>query len=112
MVTFNSSPYFAITGMHPLLSFDIAEASYLLPPPKSALSTTDLIARRAIALQKRSTDLSHLHSKVFQARLKVVIRFEQEHAVTIKDFHFRLGNLVLKQYTTIEKALNKKMQPR
>ena len=32
--------------------------------------------------------------------------------MTIKDFHFRLGNLVLKQHTAIEKALNKKMQPR
>src|SRR6266542_919955 len=36
------SPYFAVTGTHPLLPFDIAEASYLLPPPKLALSTTDL----------------------------------------------------------------------
>jgi len=45
-------PYFAITGMHPLLPFNIAEDLYLLPPPKSAVLTTDLIARRAIALQK------------------------------------------------------------
>jgi hypothetical protein len=41
------SPYFAVTGTHPLLPFDISEASYLLPPPDSILSTTDLIARRA-----------------------------------------------------------------
>ncbi|CAK5266821.1 unnamed protein product, partial [Mycena citricolor] len=47
------SPYFAVTGTHPLLPLDISEATYLLPPPKSVLSTTDLIARRAIALQKR-----------------------------------------------------------
>ena len=38
-------PYFAVTGTHPLLPFDIAEALYLLLPPKLALSTTDLIAR-------------------------------------------------------------------
>jgi len=38
------SPYFAVTGTHPLLPFDIVEASYLLPPPNSVLSTTDLIA--------------------------------------------------------------------
>jgi hypothetical protein len=51
------SPYYAATGTHPLLPFDIAEASYLLPPPETVLSTTDLIARRAIALQKREEDL-------------------------------------------------------
>lgn len=27
------SPYFATTGAHPLLPFNIAEANYLLPPP-------------------------------------------------------------------------------
>jgi len=39
------SPYFTVTGIHPLLPFNIAKASYLLPPPNSILSTTDLIAR-------------------------------------------------------------------
>ena len=46
------SPYFVMTGTHPLLPFDIAEANYLLPPPDLPLSTTDLIARHVIALQK------------------------------------------------------------
>ena len=46
------SPYFATTGIHPLLPFDIAEANYLLPPPEATLLTTDLIAQRATTLQK------------------------------------------------------------
>src|ERR1700677_3939466 len=46
------SPYFAVTGTHPVLPFDISEATYLQPASTSVLSTTDLIARRAIALQK------------------------------------------------------------
>ena len=106
------SPYFAVTGTHPLLPFDIAEASYLLPPPTSILSTTDLIARRAIALQKRHEHLSTLHSKVFEARLKAAVRFEKEHALTVRDFDFKLGDLVLLRNTAIEKALNRKMRPR
>jgi len=106
------SPYFAVTGTHPLLPFDIAEASYLLPPPDSVLSTTDLIARRAIALQKRTEDLSRLHSKVLHARLNAAIRFEKEHAATIKDYNFQLGDLVLMRNTAIEKALNRKMRAR
>ncbi len=106
------SPYFAVTGTHPLLPFDIAEASYLLPPPDSVLSTTDLIARCAIALQKRTEDLSRLHSKVLHARLNAAIRFEKEHAATIKDYNFQLGDLVLMRNTAIEKALNRKMRAR
>ncbi|KZT66697.1 hypothetical protein DAEQUDRAFT_641245, partial [Daedalea quercina L-15889] len=46
------SPYFAATGTHPILPLDVVEATYLVPPPETALDTTDLIARRAIALQK------------------------------------------------------------
>jgi hypothetical protein len=63
------SPYFATTGTQPLLPFDISEANYLLPPPDTILSTTELISRRALALQKRRTDLTQLHNKVYSARL-------------------------------------------
>ena len=106
------SPYFAVTGTHPLLPFDIAESNYLLPPPESVLSTTDLIARQAIALQKRFSHLSQLHSKVYEARIKAAVRFEEEHANTIKDYNFSLGDLVLICHTAIEKSLNCKMRPR
>jgi transposase InsO family protein len=70
------SPYFAATGTHPLLPIDIAEANYLLPPPDSVLSTTDLIARRAITLQKRRNQLSRLKSQVYTARVQAAITFE------------------------------------
>jgi hypothetical protein len=61
------SPYFAVTGAHPILPFDIAEATYLQPPPTSIMSMTDLISRHTIALQKRSADVNTLYSKVYQA---------------------------------------------
>ena len=54
------SPYFAATGTHPLLSVEISEANYLLPAPISTLSTTNLIARQAITLQKRRDQLAKL----------------------------------------------------
>jgi len=104
------SPYFAVTGTHPLLPFDIAESNYLLPPPDSVLSTTDLIARRAIALQKRRAHLANLHDKVYDARIKATIKFELEHSRTMKDYTFSLGDLVLMRNTAIEKALNRKMR--
>jgi hypothetical protein len=64
------SPYFVITGAHPILPFNIAEATFLQPPPNSVMSTTNLISPCAIALQKCSADVNNLYSKVYQARLK------------------------------------------
>ena len=106
------SPYFAVTGAHPVLPFDILEATYLQPVPTSILSTTDLIARRAIALQKRCEDVEKLYSKVYRARLKAAICFEKSHAKTIRNFDFKWGDLVLMRNTKIEKSLNWKMRPR
>jgi hypothetical protein len=106
------SPYFAVTGSHPLIPLDISEATYLQPPPNSILSSTDLIARRAIALQKRSEDVNKLYSNVYSARLKAATRFELEHQRTIRDYDFTRGDLVLMRNTQIEKALNRKMRPR
>jgi hypothetical protein len=106
------SPYFAVTGAHPILPFDIAEATYLQPPPTSVMLMTDLISRRAIALQKCSADINTLYSKVYQARLKAARRFEQDHFHTLKDFDFQRGSLVLMRNTQIEKSLNKKMHAR
>ena len=100
------APYFAITGTHPLLPFDIIKANYLLPPPDSLLSTGDLIARRAVALQKRQVDLENLKGKIHQAQNKAAIWFEREHGRTIHDFDFKTGNLILVRNTAIKKALN------
>ncbi|OBZ76577.1 Transposon Tf2-6 polyprotein [Grifola frondosa] len=106
------SPYFAVTGTHPIIPLDISEATYLQPAPESILSTADLIARRAIALQKRFDQVQTLRSKVYEARVTAAIRFEREHARTIKDFDFKRGDLVLMRHTQIEKSLNRKMRAR
>ncbi|KAG6904727.1 hypothetical protein DXG01_007599, partial [Tephrocybe rancida] len=82
------------------------------PPPDSLLSSTDLIARRAIALQKRAPMLAELRSAVFSARRKAALRFEKNHQATVHDFNFKKGNLVLVRNTKIEKSLNRKMRPR
>jgi hypothetical protein len=62
-----------ITGTHPLLPLDISAATYLLPPPESVISTTELIACHAIALQKRWERLSQLHSDVYEAQLRAAL---------------------------------------
>ncbi|SJL18773.1 uncharacterized protein ARMOST_22373 [Armillaria ostoyae] len=106
------SPYFAATGTEPLLPMDIVESTWLMPPPDNIISTTSLIARRAINLQKRSQDLERLKSKVYEARRNAAVKFEKDHAYSIRDFNFQKGDLVLMRNTQIEKALNRKMRAR
>jgi hypothetical protein len=105
------SPFYAATGVHPILPFNIIEANYLLPPPDSLLLTMDLVVRRAITLQKRADDLTLLHAHVHNHHNCTATRFEKEHSVTICNFDFKAGALVLIRNTAIEKALNRKMQP-
>ena len=56
--------------------------------------------------------MAQLHDKVHSARLEAARRFEKDHAATIKDFNFKLGDLMLICNTAIEKALNRKMRSR
>jgi hypothetical protein len=105
------SPYFTVTGAHPILPFDIAKATYLQLPPTSVM-LTDLISCQAIVLQKWSADINTLYSKVYQARLKAACQFEQQHLCTLKDFDFQHSSLVLMCNTQIEKSLNRKMHAR
>jgi hypothetical protein len=65
--TMGYSPYFPAHGLHPILPFDIDEATYLLPPPDKILTTEDLIVCRARQLQRRLTDIDDLCKKVHQA---------------------------------------------
>ena len=72
----------------------------------------ELIANRALTLQKRHDQVTKLHFKVYAAHIQAVIRFEQEHANIVKDFNFQPGDLVLAHNTAIERALNRKMRTR
>nr|GAT44941.1 predicted protein [Mycena chlorophos] len=106
------SPYFAVTGAHPLLPLDITEANFLGPTPDNILTTTEMISLRAIALQKRRQQLELLRSTIFEARLRDAERFERENASTIRDFDFQPGSLVLVRNTAIDKSIGQKMRER
>jgi hypothetical protein len=84
----------------------------MAPISSGPISTTDLIARRAILLQKRPKDLALIHQRVLKARYNSIRHFEQEFKNTIKDFDFKPGALVLVRNTRIEKELNRKTKPR
>lgn len=107
-----ASPYFLSHGCHPLLPLDIEEATYLLSPPESVLSTEDLLSRRARELQKRWEDLEDMRQRVHQNRLEGIHRFEQKHLHTIKNYDFKLGDLVIARNTRVEKTFSAKNRMR
>ncbi len=49
---FGCSPFFLVTGAHPVLPFDIVEATWLVKLPDRVLTTEELIGYRARALAK------------------------------------------------------------
>ena len=106
------SPYFAITGSHPILPFDLVEATYLSPPPTALLSTGDLIARRAHALTARAAFVRDLRDSIYEERLEHARIFEEHHLNQIHGYDFHRGTLVLMRNTAIKKYLDRKTRPR
>ena len=70
-------PYFMVHGVEPLFSFDIAEATFLLPlPDTDPLSLSGLTAWHAHQLQKHQEDLESIQEHVLKARFESVKHFE------------------------------------
>ena len=106
------SPYFAVTGSHPVLPFDLMESTYLSPPPEFPVTTSQLISRRAEALSARHDFVKHLRAGKYRERLQAARLFEELHANRITSYDFATGQLVLMRNSAVEKSLNRKTRPR
>jgi len=89
------SPYYMVHGVEPILPFDLAMATLLVPDLTTLLSTEDLLIAHARQLQKRPADLAAIHDRITASRFASTCWFEKQHANTIRDFNFALGTLVL-----------------
>jgi len=99
-------------GVEPLLPFDLAEATFLVPIDSPGMSTTELIAHRARQLQKRPEDLARIHERVLQAWYASAKHFAERYRHTMRDFDFAPGALVLVRNSCVEKELDRKTKPR
>jgi hypothetical protein len=106
------TPYYAVHGVEPLLPFDITEATFLTPPVVSKISSSDLLAIRSRALEKRDEDLAQIHEKVVAARFKSIQDFERRNMNKIYDYDFAPGSLVLVLNKKIEPDIGRKCKPR
>ena len=103
------SPYFLMTGAHPVLPLDIVEATWLVKLPDRTLSTSELIGFRAKALAKHRDHVNEMRRKLTDKKIEDVRRYEIEHRYTIKDWDFQPGSVVLIRNSSIETHLNRKM---
>ena len=106
------SPYYLAHGVEPLLPFDIVEATYLAPPLAPPMSSADLLASRARQLLKRKEDLALAAARVIASRFRSAEAFVRAHKRTIKDYDFKLGQLVMIQNSAIRCQLDCKSKPR
>ena len=106
------SPYFAVTGSHPILPFDLVEATYQSPVPNFPISTADLIARRAEALVERPKFIAALRQRKYADRIASARAFEEKHEKSIRAYNFKKGQMVLMRNSAVEKSLNRKTRVR
>ena len=109
---FGCSPFFMVTGAHPILPLDIQEATWLVELPGRVLSTAELIGYRAKALAKHRQHVMEMRKRIDQGKREWLARYEKDNKSTVKDLDFKPGDLVLVRNTEIESSLDKKMKAR
>jgi hypothetical protein len=109
---YGCSPFFMVTGAHPILPLDIQEATWLVDLPDRVLTTVELIAYRAQALAKHRQHVIDMRKRIDQGKREWLARYEKSNKHTIKDLNFKPGDLVLVRNTEIESSLDKKMKAR
>ena len=98
-----------VHSVEPILPFDLAQATFLVPDLTKPLSTGDLLAVHAHQLQKRSANLAAIHNCVLASCYTSIRQFEKHYANTICDFNFAPGSLILMRNTNLGMD---KMKPR
>ena len=106
------SPFFMITGAHPILPLDAEEATWLIETPNGIVSENDLIGMRARALAKHRIHVNQMRKRIDADKLKRLKAYERDYEAVIKDYKFKPGDLVMVRNTEIENSLNKKMKER
>ncbi len=109
---FGCSPFFMVTGAHPVLPFDIVEATWLVKLPDRVLTTEELVGYRARALAKHRDTVEEMRERVSKMKRDAIRSFERNHSAKIKNYNFKPGDLVLMRNSAIESSLNKKMLAR
>ena len=107
------SPYYLLHGTHPLLPFDLFEATFLVEGFCKGMSTSELLALRIRQLEKHEDDVERATEVLKIARLRSKEQFNRRYAKRLQKSNYPVGALVLIRNTKLEDHLNHfKIQPR
>lgn len=107
------SPYYLLHGMHPLLPFDLFEATFLVEGFYSGMSTSELLALRIRQMQKHDSDIERASEMLRKLRLRSKEQFNYRYQKRLQKSEYKKGSLVLVRNTRLEMTLNKfKLDPR
>lgn len=106
------SPFYLLHGVHPVLPFDLSEASFLVEGFTRNMAPEDLLALRIRQLEKRPEDIAQAAKTLERHRLSSKEQFERRFATRLVQEIYPPGTLVLIQNTAIAKSANRKHKPR
>jgi transposase InsO family protein len=106
------SAFYLMHGVHPVLPFDLAEATFMVEGFRGDLTSEELLALRIQQLEKRPEDLARAAETLRKARFRSKEQFEKRFSLRLQKGHYKPGELVLIRNTRIEKELNRKTKPR
>ena len=106
------SPFYLLHGVHPVLPFDLTEATFMVEGFHADMNPIDFLALRIQQLERRPEDLQHAAHTLKKARFKSKDQFEKKFHLHLHQKSFKPGDLVLIRNTRIEKELNRKTKPR
>jgi len=107
------SPYYLLHGTHPLLPFDLSEATCMIDGYRSGLSTSELLSLRIQQLHRHPADLEKAANTLKQARFRSKLQFEKRYHYKLQKSNYLPGSLVLVQNSRLEATVSKfKTEPR
>ncbi|KAA1478920.1 hypothetical protein DENSPDRAFT_752872, partial [Dentipellis sp. KUC8613] len=106
------SPFFLIHGVHPVLPFDLTEATFLVEGFRSGMSASSLLALRMRQIEKRPQDIKNAAAKLKKYRLGSKAQFEKRFKHALRTEPFKPGDYVLVRNSLVERELNRKTKPR
>ena len=99
------SPFYLLHGVHPVLPFDLTEASFMITY-QAGLSTAELLAARIRQLAKKPEDLEQAAQTLKQNRIRSKEQFERRFFSRLCKDHYEPGTLVLVRNVAVEKEMN------
>jgi len=106
------SAFYLLHGVHPILPFDLTEASFMVNGFTSGMSSSDLLALRIRQLERHPADIQQAALTLKNARFRSKAQFERKFHKKLRRSLYQSGDFVLVRNTAVEKELNRKTKPR